>query len=108
MVLLGNFVQGHCILFRQKHSVNVVNGIYFKKNFLKALQQPQPLTTNLVQATAYTLYWSNSGWNDGRQTEPPPPDQDPYNHLVLFQEKLKNDSKTVNMHRIESEIGYVL
>lgn len=32
----------------------------------------------------------------------------PYNHLVLFQEKLKNDSKTVNMHRIECEIGYVL
>lgn len=35
-------------------------------------------------------------------------DLEPYNHLVLFQEKLKNDSKTVNMHRIESEIGYVL
>lgn len=39
---------------------------------------------------------------------PPPQDLDPYNHLELFQEKLKNDSKTVNMHRIESEIGYVL
>lgn len=82
----------------------------FKKNFLKALQQPQPLTTNLVQPTSYTLYWKHSGWNDGRQTEPPPhpQDLDPYNHFVLFQKKLENDSETVNMHRIESEIGYVL